>query len=56
MYLFALDDGDKMQYDDIKLQCGDVVMHWVQYPFHNDVVKCEWKSTLSLQIPFVVVA
>ena len=46
-----------MQYDDVKLQCDDdVVMHWVQYPFHNEVVKCEWKSTLSLQIHFVVVA
>ena len=31
MGLFALDDDDKMQYNDI-------VMHWVLYPFHNDVV------------------
>ena len=37
MGLFALGDDDKMQYD-------DVVVHWVLYPFHNDVVV---KSTLS---------
>ena len=30
MGLFTLGDDDKMQYD-------DVVMHWVLYPFHNDV-------------------
>ena len=31
MGLFALGDDDKMQYHNI-------VMHWVLYPFHNDVV------------------
>ena len=31
MGLFALGDDDKMQYD-------DVIIHWVLYPFHNDVV------------------
>ena len=43
-----------MQYDNIKLQCDDVAMHWVLHPFH-DVIKYEWKSNLSLQIHFVVV-
>ena len=56
MGLFALGNHDKMQYNDIKLQCDDIIVHWVQYPFHDDVIKCEWKSTLSLQIHFVVVA
>ena len=37
MGLFALDNDDKLQYNNI-------VMHWVQYPFHDDVVV---KSTLS---------
>ena len=55
MGLFALGDDDKMQYD-VKLQCDDVVMHWVQYPFHHDIIKYEWKSTLSPQIHFVVIA
>ena len=41
MELFALDDDDKLQYD-------DVVMHWVQYPFHDDVfVKSPLSSLLS---------
>ena len=31
MGVFALDDHDKLQYDNI-------VMHWVLYPFYNDVV------------------
>ena len=31
MGLFALDDDDKLQYDDI-------IVHWVQYPFHDDFV------------------
>ena len=38
------------------MQYDDIVVHWVQYQFHDDFVKCEWKSTLSLQIHFVVVA
>ena len=37
MELFALDNDDKLQYD-------DVIMHWVLYPFHDDVVI---KSPLS---------
>ena len=37
MGLFTLDDDDKMQYN-------DVIMHWVLYPFHNNVII---KSTLS---------
>ena len=37
MGLFTLDGDDKMQYD-------DVIMHWVLYPFHDDVIL---KSTLS---------
>ena len=56
MGLFALGNDDKMQCDDIKLQCNNVVVHWVQYPFHDDIIKCEWKSTLSLQIHFVIIA
>ena len=44
-----------MQDDNIKLQCDDVAMHWVLHPFHDDVVKYEWKSNLSSQIHFVVV-
>ena len=31
MGLFALDDDDKLQYD-------NVVMNWVLYPFHDDIV------------------
>ena len=31
--------------NDNKLQCDDVVVHWVLYPFHDDVIV---KSTLSL--------
>ena len=37
MGLFALDEDNKLQYDNI-------VMHWVLYPFHDDVIV---KSTLS---------
>ena len=40
MGLFALDDDDKLQYD-------DVVMHWVQYPFHDDIVV---KSTAIVNV------
>ena len=36
MELFALDNDHKLQYN-------DVVVHWVQYPFHDDVIV---KSTL----------
>ena len=44
MGLFALDDDDKIQYD-------DVVVHWVQYPVHDDIVV---KSTLlSSSLPSV---
>ena len=38
MGLFALDDDDKLQYDNVKLQCDNVVMNWVLYPFHDDIV------------------
>ena len=31
MELFALGNNNKMQYNDI-------VVHWVLYPFHDDVV------------------
>ena len=31
MGLFVLGDDDKMQYN-------DVIMHWVLYPFHDDIV------------------
>ena len=37
MELFAQDDDDKLQFD-------DTVLHWVQYPFYDDVVV---KSPLS---------
>ena len=41
MELFTLDDDDKLQYN-------DVVMHWVLYPFHDDVVVKSTLSSLSL--------
>ena len=45
MELFTLDDDDKLQYD-------DVVMHWVQYPFHDDVfVKSPLLSSSSSSSP-----
>ena len=30
MGLFALDDDDKMHDDNVKLQCDDVVVHWIR--------------------------
>ena len=42
MGLFALGDDDK-------LQCDDVVVNWVLYPFHDDIV-------MTLLIHFVIVA
>ena len=41
MELFTLDDDEKLQYD-------DVIMHWVLYPFQDDVlVKCTLSSSPS---------
>ena len=42
MGVFALGDDDKLQYDDI-------VVYWVLYIFHDDVV-------MTLLIHFVIVA
>ena len=65
MRVFALDDDDK-------LQCDNVIMNWVLYPFHDDIIvmtllivlishlnrrrQVRMKSTLSSQIEFVIIA
>ena len=40
--------------DDVKLQCDNVVVYWVLYPFHDDIVMTLLWSSPSVNEPLVV--
>ena len=45
---FTLDNNDK-------LQCDNIVMNWVLYPFHDDVVMTLLSSSPSANEPLFVI-